>query len=186
MATERFDIDLAHSGIHFSVRHMVISKVRGQFTRWTAAILLDEQDLTRSSVEVSIEAASIQTGVADRDAHLRSADFLEAERHPALTFKSRRVERRAEARYAVTGDLTIRGTTREVLLDVEYGGRARDPWGNERAGLTARTSIDRKAFGLVWNTVLEAGGVLVGDHVDIEVDLEAIRASASASASTSA
>src|SRR6201999_2816673 len=130
-------------------------------------IELDERDLTRSIVEATIDAASIDTGTAQRDDHLRSADFFDAGRFPSLSFRSRRIEKLDEVRYRVTGDLTIRDVTREVTLDVESGGRARDPWGNERIGFTARTAFDRKDFGLGWNQVLEAGGVLVGDRVDV-------------------
>lgn len=175
MAQERWEIDSGHSGIHFSVRHMVIAKVRGQFARWSGTILVDEGDPSRATVQATIDASSIDTGVADRDAHLKSADFLDVATHPELTFKSTRVETLAGDRMRVVGDLTIRGVTREVALDAEFGGTTRDPWGNERAGLAARTSIDRKEFGLSWNQVLEAGGLMVGDRVDIEIEVEAVK-----------
>jgi polyisoprenoid-binding protein YceI len=172
---ERWEIDSGHSGIHFSVRHMVIAKVRGQFARWTGTILTTDGDPASASVEAVIDASSIETGVADRDAHLKSTDFLDVANHPELTFRSRRAEALGGGRLRVTGDLTIRGTRREVALDVDYAGRTRDPWGNERAGITAKTSIDRRDFGLAWNQVLEAGGVLVGDRVDIEIEVEAVK-----------
>ncbi|HTT70130.1 MAG TPA: YceI family protein [Anaeromyxobacteraceae bacterium] len=178
MATENWQVDLAHSSIGFSVRHMVISKVRGRFTRWSAKLTLDPKGLDRTTVEVDIEAASIETGVSDRDNHLRSADFLDAERSPKLTYRSRRVEMLSPERLRVVGDLAIRGVTREVVLEVEYGGRGKDPWGNERAGFTATTSLNRKDFGLTWNQALETGGVLVADRVDIEIELQAIRPAA--------
>ena len=178
MTTNHWNIDAAHTGIHFSVRHMVVSKVRGRFAKYTGAVNLDDDDLTRSTVEVTIDAASIDTGVADRDKHLRSPDFFDVERFPELRFQSKRVEKLADARYRVIGDLTIRDVTREVALDVEYGGQAKDPWGNERAGFVARASIDRKDFGLQWNQVLETGGVLVGDRVEIELDVQAVKAAA--------
>ncbi len=175
MGRERWEIDSGHSGIHFSVRHMVVAKVRGQFTRWTGTILTTDGDPESASAEVVIDATSIDTGLADRDAHLKSPDFLDVESHPELTFKSKRTESLGDGRLRVVGDLAIRGTLREVALDVEYAGRTKDPWGNERAGLTAKTSIDRKDFGLTWNQVLEAGGVMVGDRVDIEIEVEAVK-----------
>jgi polyisoprenoid-binding protein YceI len=171
-----WNVDVAHSGVNFSVRHMVISKVRGRFAKFSGRLQLDERDLTRSSVEVEIDASSIETGVAERDAHLRSADFFDVEKFPQLTFKSRRVEQLAGDRYRVVGDLTIHGVTREVPLEVEAGGTEKDPWGNERTGFSARAQIDRRDYGLVWNKAIETGGVVVGDRVDIEIDLEAVRA----------
>lgn len=175
MALERWEIDSGHSGIHFSVRHMVVAKVRGQFARWSGSVLTTDGDPASASVEAVIDASSIETGVADRDAHLKSADFLDAARYQELSFKSKRVEALGGGRLLVVGGLTIRGVEREVALDVEYAGRTRDPWGNERAGLTARTSIDRRDFGLTWNQVLEAGGVVVGDRVDVEIEVEAVK-----------
>jgi polyisoprenoid-binding protein YceI len=182
MNTNNWNIDGAHSGINFSVRHMVVSKVRGRFTRFTGAVNLDESDLTRSVVEATIDATSIDTGTAQRDEHLRSPDFFDVERFPELRFHSRRIEKTGPDRYQVVGDLSIRGVTREVALDVEYGGRAKDPWGNERIGFVARTSLDRKEFGLHWNQVLEAGGVLVGDRVEVELEVQAVRAAAAQAA----
>jgi polyisoprenoid-binding protein YceI len=178
MNTKSWNIDTSHSGINFSVRHMVVSKVRGRFAKFTGAIELNDGDLTRSTLEATIDAASIDTGTPERDAHLRSPDFFDTEAYPALRYRSRRIEALSGDRYRVIGDLTIRDVTREVPLEVEYGGRAVDPWGNERVGFTARASVDRKEFGLAWNQVLEAGGVLVGDRVDIEIELEAVKAAA--------
>ena len=182
MNTNAWHIDAAHSGINFWVRHMLVSKVRGRFAKYTGTVHLDEGDLTRSVVEATIDASSIDTGTPQRDTHLRSADFFDVEKYPELRFRSRRVERLAESRYRVVGDLTIRDVTREVSLDVEYGGRAKDPWGNERAGFIATTSLDRKEFGLTWNQVLEAGGVLVGDRVDVELEIQAVKAAAAKAA----
>jgi polyisoprenoid-binding protein YceI len=178
MNNEKWEIDGSHSGVHFSVRHMVVAKVRGHFSRFSGSISTKDGDLGHASVEVAIDASSIETGVAERDQHLRSADFLDVANFPELTFRSTAVEKRSEEELRVTGDLTIRGVTRAVVLDVEYAGRTKDPWGNERAGFTAKTSIDRKEFGLVWNQVLEAGGVMVGDRVTIELEVEAVRQSA--------
>ncbi|MBI3074402.1 MAG: YceI family protein [Deltaproteobacteria bacterium] len=174
MDLSQWNIDTAHSGINFSVRHMVISKVRGRFAKWSGSVNLAD-DLAKASVAVSIDAASIDTGVPDRDAHLRSGDFLDAEKYPALLFRSRKIERQGDKVSRVVGDLTIRDVTREVTLDVEEGGRAKDPWGNERIGLCARTSLDRKEFGLKWNQVLEAGGLLIGDRVDVDIEIEAVK-----------
>ncbi len=178
MNTERWEIDSSHSGVHFSVRHLVIAKVRGQFSRWSGTLVVPDGDFARASLEAVIDAASIDTGVKDRDAHLRSADFFDVEQYPELTFKSTRVEPAGSDRLRVVGQLTIKGVTRDVPLDVEHHGLAKDPWGNERAAFTAKTSIDRRGFGLTWNQVLETGGVMVGERIDIEIDIEAVRQAA--------
>ena len=175
MSVERWEIDSGHSGVHFSVRHMVVAKVRGRFSRWSGVLRAEDGDEARASVEVVIDASSIDTGVADRDAHLKSPDFLDVAHHPEITFRAGRSEKLAPERLRVVGDLTIRGVTRPVVLDVEYAGRTKDPWGHERAGFAARTSVDRKDFGLTWNQLLEAGGVMVGDRVDIEIEVEAVK-----------
>ena len=172
-----WNIDATHSTVGFSIRHMVFSKVRGRFAKYTGAIQLDD-DLAASWVEVTIDAASIDTGTAQRDEHLRSVDFFDAEHFPELRFKSTRVEDAGKGRLRVLGDLTIRDVTREVELDVEPAGRGKDPWGNERIGYIAKTSIDRKDFGLRWNQLLEAGGVLVGYRVDIALDIQAVNTAA--------
>ena len=182
MKNERWEIDGSHSGIHFSVRHLVIAKVRGQFSRWSGSLLVPDDDFSRASVNVVIDASSIDTGVADRDAHLKSPDFFDVEHFPELTFKSRRIELATNVRLRVTGELTIKGVTRVVTLDVEDAGRAKDPWGNERAAFSGKTSLDRKDFGLTWNQVLETGGVMVGDRIDIEIEVEAVRQAASQAA----
>lgn len=170
-----WNIDTAHSGIHFAVRHMVVARTRGKFGKWQGTLQWDQANPTRSRAEVSIEAGSIDTGVADRDTHLRSSDFLDVANHPAIRFASTRIESRGGDGYTLHGELTIRGVTREVALKVEAGGHAVDPWGNERAGFTARTTLDRRDFGLTWNQVLEAGGVVVGDKIEVEIELEAVR-----------
>jgi polyisoprenoid-binding protein YceI len=176
METKLWNIDTSHSGINFSVRHMVFAKVRGRFGSWRGALRLDPADLTRASVEVEIDAPSIDTGVADRDKHLRSADFFDVERFPTLRFKSAQVESAGGERYRVHGQLTIRDVTREVVLEVEYGGQAKDPWGNTRAAFTAKTSVNRGDFGLKWNQALETGGVLVGERIEIELEVQAVQA----------
>jgi polyisoprenoid-binding protein YceI len=181
MTTNRWDIDVGHSAIHFYVRHMVISKVHGRFARWAGTVDLDLADLTRSTVDVRIDAASIDTQVADRDVHLRSPDFLDVAKHPEITFRSRKIAKAGNG-YRVTGDLSLHGVTREVTLEAEFAGTGKDPWGNERAGFSAKTAIDRREFGLRWNAALETGGVLVGEKVEIAIELEAVKKAAAAAA----
>ena len=178
MTTNNWNIDATHSGINFSIRHLVVSKVRGRFGKYTGSVKLDDSDITRSVIEATIDAASIDTGTQQRDDHLRSADFFDVEKFPELRFRSTRIEKLTDERYRVVGDLTIRDVTRDVSLDVEHGGRAKDPWGNQRIGFVASTSLDRKDFGLGWNQVLEAGGFLVGDRVDVELEVQAVKAAA--------
>ena len=175
--TTTWNIDPVHTMAEFKVRHMMISNVKGHFTGVTGVLTLDEQDITNSHVEASIDAASIDTREADRDTHLKSADFLDVEKFPKLTFTSTRVTRTGEGELQVEGDLTIHGVTRKVAFTVEGPTPpGKDPWGNTRIGLTATTKINRKDFGLTWNTALETGGILVGDEVTITFDVEAIKA----------
>jgi polyisoprenoid-binding protein YceI len=176
MATSTWNIDVAHSSVNFSVRHLVVSKTRGKFLTYGGKIVLDEGDMTLSRVEVEIDAATIDTGLADRDGHLRSPDFLDTANHPKITFRSTKIDRSGESDFQVSGELTIRGNNRPVVLKAEYSGRGKDPWGGERIGFTAHTKISRKEYGLEWNQVLEAGGALVGDEVTIEIEVEAIKA----------
>jgi polyisoprenoid-binding protein YceI len=179
--TTRWIIDPSHSGIHFSIRHMVFAKVRGAFTRWQGTLDFDEADPTRSRVEVRIEAASIDTHEPKRDAHLRSADFFDMEQHPELRFVSTAIEKTGD-RCAVTGELSLHGVTRPITLDAEILGAGKDPWGNERMSLSATGSVNRKDFGLGWNQVLETGGVLVGETVEIAAEIEAVKEKAVAEA----
>jgi polyisoprenoid-binding protein YceI len=175
--TTTWNIDPVHSHAQFKVKHMMISNVKGEFTAVSGTLKLDREDLTRSYIEASIDAASINTRDAQRDGHLKSADFLEVDKFPALTFKSTRVAAKSDGELSVTGDLTIRGVTRSVTFEVEdLSAPAKDPWGNTRIGLTAATRINRKDFGLTWNTALETGGILVGDDVAITLDVEFIHA----------
>ena len=179
--TTQWNIDPAHSAVEFAVKHMMFTTVRGRFKRFRGTIRVDEQSPDRSSVEVEIDAASIDTGVADRDAHLRSADFLDVEKHPKVTFRSKRVEGAMEKdgdRFRVTGDLTIRAATMEVTLDCTYEGRGQDPWGKERVGLRATAEIDRREWGLKWNQALERGGILVANNVRIELEVQAVKQAA--------
>jgi polyisoprenoid-binding protein YceI len=172
--TTRWTLDPAHSQVEFRVRHMMISTVKGFFPGVEGTIHVDDEDLSRSSVEVEIETASIDTRNEDRDTHLRSGDFFDVETYPVMRFRGRRVEGIAE-RFRVVGDLTIRDATREVTLDGETLGSGTDPWGNERMAFRAETKINRKDFGLTWNQALEAGGVLVGDEVTIVLEVQAVR-----------
>jgi polyisoprenoid-binding protein YceI len=178
MATSTWNIDSTHSTIGFAVRHLVIAKVRGHFKTLSGAITWDDADPRRSSVTVEIDAASIDTAESKRDEHLRSADFLDVAQYPTLSFRSTRVELEGDAIVRVVGELTLHGVTREVTLAVEDLGRTKDPWGNQRAAFAATTSIDRKDFGLRWNQALETGGVLVGDKVEISLDLQAVATAA--------
>lgn len=164
-------IDPAHTGVEFAVRHLMISTVKGRFAT-VAGTVTTGDDLTAAVVDITIDAASIDTREPQRDAHLRSADFLEVETFPSLTFRSRTVERVSGDDYKVVGDLTIHGVTRQVTLDVTSFGTLLDPWGNEKAGFSATTKIKRSDYGLVWNVALEAGGVVVGDEVKIAIETE--------------
>jgi polyisoprenoid-binding protein YceI len=176
MALMRWNVDKAHSDLTFRVRHMVIARVRGTFGQWEADLEIDPDDLESSHIEVRVDTASIDTREDSRDAHLRSPDFFHVEEHPQMVFRSTRVERHADERLRVWGDLTIRDITKEIPLEVHHSGRLTDPWGKDRIGFEARGEIDRKAFGLVWNAPIETGGMLVGDKVEISVDLEATAA----------
>ena len=175
MRTERWEIDSSHSSVHFSVRHLVIAKVRGTFGRWSGTVQVPDGDFSKATVTATIDASSIDTGVAQRDAHLKSPDFFDVAQYPELRFVGKRVQPRSGVDIDVVGDLTIRGITREVVLRVEQHGQAKDPWGNVRAAFTVKTSIDRKDFGLTWNQVLETGGVMVVDRVEIEAEIEAVK-----------
>ena len=167
--------DRAHTHIQFSARHMMISTVRGRFENFDVSVNFDEQKPANSTVDVQIEAASINTKEPQRDGHLKSPDFLYAEKYPYLSFKSKRIELINELNARLVGDLTIRGLTREVVLDVRYAGQVRSPWGAVSAGFSARTKINRKDWELTWNQALEIGGVLVGDEVTIDVEVELIK-----------
>lgn len=170
-----WQIDNAHSEINFSVRHMMISNVRGRFESFSGEVYFDEQDPANTTVEVMIDADSINTREPNRDNHLRSADFLYAEKYPYLTFHTKRVEITGKNRARMVGDLTIRDSTREVILVVEYSGQAKSPWGAISAGFSATGTINRKDWGLTWNQALETGGLLVGDEIKINVEVEIIK-----------
>jgi polyisoprenoid-binding protein YceI len=165
-------VDPAHSAIGFSVKHLMIATVRGRFKTFDARLHLDTAAPERARVEAEIEVASVDTGLADRDNHLRSNDFFLAAEYPKITFVSKRIERTGDKTARITGDLTIRGVTREAVLEAEHEGTIKDPWGRTRVAFRATTTIDRHDYGVAWNQLLEAGGVLVGDKVRIEVEAQ--------------
>lgn len=174
-ATSVWTIDPAHSNVEFAVKHMMFTTVKGRFAGVDGQIELNENDLADSFVNVTIDATTVDTRDEKRNAHLRSADFFDVETHPTLTFKSTKVESRGDDDFKVTGDLTMHGVTKPVVLDVEQTGRGKNPWGQEVIGFEAKTKINRKDFGLNWNAALESGGVLVSDDVKISIDIEATR-----------
>ena len=176
-----YELDRGHSGVEFVARHLMISKVRGRFAEFDGRIDIAEvpQD---SSVEVTVQAASVDSGEPTRDGHLRSPDFFDVERYPTIKFRSTRVEPDKSGTWKVQGDLTVRDITKPVTLTVDFDGATRDPWGNERLGFAASTELDREEWGLTWNQPLETGGFLVGKKVRIELGVEAIRSSAEGAA----
>ncbi len=175
-ANSNWQIDPAHSSAQFSVRHMAISTVRGAFSKVTGSVVFDDKDVSKSTVEVTIDANSVDTRVPDRDNDLRSEKFFDVAHYPSITFKSKRVEQVAPGKLKVTGDLTIRGTTKEVVLDVEGpAAPMKDPWGNTRTAANATTKINRQDFGVKWNATLDNGGVVVGDDVSIIIDVELVK-----------
>jgi polyisoprenoid-binding protein YceI len=171
-----WQIDPDHSSFQFKVRHLMVSNVKGDFTKAKGVVTIDERDIANLKLEITIDAASVNTGHAKRDEHLRNADFFDVAKHPTITFVSKRAEKAGMDRLKVIGDLTMHGVTREVTVDVEGPTQeVKDPGGNFRRGATATTKINRKDFGLTWNRVLETGGVVVGEDVDIFVEIELIK-----------
>lgn len=168
-------IDPSHSAVNFAVRHLMISKVRGRFTSFTGDAVYDDATKSWTSAEGSIDVASIDTHEEKRDAHLKSADFFDAEKFPKMTFKTTTVEARGDDKFLARGLLTIHGVTKEIALDVELTGQGKDPWGGDRTAFSAKGSIDRKDFGIVWNMALEAGGFVVADKVEIDIEVEAVK-----------
>jgi len=175
LAADTFNIDKSHSSIMFAVKHMVVSKVKGEFNEYSGTILYDEADVTKSSVEVTIKTASIDTKDQKRDDHLRSPDFFDAEKHPEITFKSKRVEK-AKDGFVAVGDLTMHGVTKEITIPFEITGVINDPWGNTRMGVSAELELNRQDYGVSWSQKLDTGGLVVGDDVGIEIEIEAIKA----------
>ena len=172
-----WNIDSVHSSAQFKVKHMMISNVKGEFTKITGSLKYDAENIANSYVEASIDATTISTRDPQHDAHLKSADFFDAEKYPALTFKSTRVSKKSDGELSVAGDLTIHGVTKNVVFEVEGpSAPTKDPWGNTRVGLSATTRINRKDFGLTWNAALETGGILVGEEVSITLDVQFTKA----------
>jgi polyisoprenoid-binding protein YceI len=171
-----WNIDPDHSNVGFKVRHLMVSNVKGSFEKHSGTVDLNDKDITKSKVSVTIDTTSINTNVKKRDDHLRSADFFDVAKFPTMTFVSKKVAKAGKDKLKVTGDLTLHGVTREVVLDVEGpSAESKDPWGNIRKGATATTRINRKDFGLLWNAALETGGVAVGDEVVITLEIEMIK-----------
>ncbi len=176
MASVEWTIDTSHSSIGFTVRHMVFAKVRGTFASWQGTMKVDEDDPKNVHLEIRIATAGIDTHDEKRDAHLRSADFFDAENYPEITFVSAWTQGTGENTFRLAGSLTMRGVTHEVVLNAEFLGAAKDPWGQERVAYAAKAALDRTKWGLVWNAPLEAGGFLVGETIDLEFDVQAVRA----------
>ncbi len=170
-----WQVDYSHSDIQFKVRHMMISSVRGRFEEFVAVIDFDPENMTSTAVEVTVPIKSINTRDEKRDGHLKSEDFFDVENHPNMVFKSTRIEQDDARNGRLIGDLTIRDVTKEITLDVEYAGTAKSPWGTTSAGFSATGKINRKEFGLNWNSALETGGVLVGDDVELTIELELVQ-----------
>ncbi|MCE7983375.1 MAG: polyisoprenoid-binding protein [Caldilinea sp. CFX5] len=170
-----WQIDNGHSHIQFSARHMMLAKVRGEFQKFSGTVNLDENNPVNTTVDIQIDAASINTRDEQRDGHLKSPDFLEVAAHPYLTFKSTAVNVIGSNTAKLAGDLTIRGVTKPVTLDVEYVGKSKSPWGTENYGFEAHTKINRKDWGLTWNVALETGGILVGEELAIDIELELVK-----------
>ena len=175
-------IDPSHATVAFAVKHLMISTVRGRFADFSATLDLDDRNPARSKLNASLDVASIDTRSEQRDTHLRTADFFDVTAHPKITFASTRVQGDTAGEFRVFGDLTIRGVRREVVLNATFDGNAKDPWGNERKAFSAKTSINREDFGLVWNQALEAGGLLVGTDIKIEIEAEFVQAAAAIAA----
>lgn len=171
--TRTYAIDKSHSEAIFQVRHL-LTKVRGRFSDFTGAIQFDEANPERSSVQFTVNTTSIDTAEPDRDKHLRTADFFDVENHPQITFTSTGIVKRGAETFDVTGNLTLHGVTKEITLPVSHLGKAKDPWGNERLGFEAETTLNRKDYGLNWNAALETGGFLVGDEVKISIQIQAV------------
>jgi polyisoprenoid-binding protein YceI len=168
-----WEIDPAHTSAQFAVRHLMVSTVRGNMGKTTGTVSLDDADLTQSSVEAIIDVSGLDTREPKRDTHLKSPDFFDVEKYPTMTFKSKKVEKVSDMKYKVTGDLTIKGTTKEVVLEVEGSPKPMsDPFGNTKLGGVARTKINRQDFGISWSKALDGGGLVVGDEVEITIDVE--------------
>ena len=179
--TNRYEIDPAHSNLQFSVRHLMMSNVRGTFTGVQGTVRFDPANPSSAAIEASVDVASVNTNDQARDGHLKSGDFFDAEKYPKITFRSTKVDKQGDSGFTVLGDLTLHGVTKPVTLQVEeVSGEAKDPWGKTRFGASAKTKIKRSDFGLTWNAALETGGVMVGDDVKLDFELEFVKVEAAA------
>ena len=172
---DTWSLDKAHSSVGFSVRHLVISKTTGKFDDFTGTIVFDGKNFAAASVELTVQMASVDTDDEKRDEHLRSADFFETEKFPTMDFKSKKVTKGEGDAFTITGDLTIKGVTKEVTFDCQFPGVVNDPWGNTKAGFSAMTQINRQDFGVTWSKSLDGGGLVVGDDVDVMIEVEAVK-----------
>jgi len=175
MSKSIWAVDSTHSSIDFTVKHMMIANVKGTFHNFEAKIEADPHDLTTANIEFSVDVASIDTRNNDRDAHLRSGDFFDAEKYPKITFQATNIVKKGDGEYDVTGNLTIRDVTRQETFSVTFEGAGKDPWGNEKAGFSGKGTIKRSDYGLTYNAVLETGGVLIGDEVKISIEIEGVK-----------
>ncbi|ASV31472.1 MULTISPECIES: YceI family protein [Flavobacteriaceae] len=173
METTKWAIDPTHSEITFKVKHLMISNVKGEFKTFQGTI--DGEDFTKATISANIDASSISTNNDDRDTHLKSPDFFEVEKYPEITFVSKSIKKVDDDEYQLVGDLTIKGTTKEITLDTEFGGYMKDPYGNEKAGFSINGKLNRKDFGLNWNAALEAGGVMVGNEIKINAEVQFVK-----------
>ncbi|MCK1984959.1 MULTISPECIES: YceI family protein [Peribacillus] len=172
MTNTKWTVDPTHSAIEFSVKHMMIAKVKGSFNKFEANILANPSDLTTAEIDFTVDVASIDTRNADRDNHLRSADFFDVEKNPTLTFKSTKIVKTDEDEYDVTGNVTLNGVTQEETFSITFEGQGKDPWGNEKAGFSGKGKVKRSDYGLTYNAALETGGVLIGDQITLTIEIE--------------
>ncbi|MDM5311814.1 YceI family protein [Peribacillus frigoritolerans] len=175
MTNTKWIVDPTHSAIEFSVKHMMIAKVKGSFNKFEASILANPSDLTTAEIDFTVDVASIDTRNADRDNHLRSADFFDVEKNPTLTFKSTKIVKTDEDEYNVTGNVTLNGVTQEETFNITFEGQGKDPWGNEKAGFSGKGKVKRSDYGLTYNAALETGGVLIGDQITLTIEIEAAK-----------
>ncbi|MBT2717603.1 YceI family protein [Bacillus sp. ISL-57] len=175
MTKTKWIVDPTHSAIEFSVKHMMIAKVKGSFNKFEASILANPSDLTTAEIDFTVDVASIDTRNADRDNHLRSADFFDVEKNPTLTFKSTKIVKTDEDEYDVTGNVTLNGVTQEETFSITFEGQGKDPWGNEKAGFSGKGKVKRSDYGLTYNAALETGGVLIGDQITLTIEIEAAK-----------
>lgn len=175
MAITKWTVDPTHSAIEFSVKHMMIAKVKGSFNKFEANISADPTDLTTAQIDFTVDLASIDTRNTDRDNHLRSADFFDVEKNPTLTFTATKIEKTNKDEYSVTGVVTLNGVTKEETFEITFEGQGKDPWGTEKAGFSGKGKVKRSDYGLTYNAALETGGVLIGDQITLSIEIEAAK-----------